>query len=588
MITSTSIFDSQWRLNRCSFDAARFLKYVFAFVSWLLTCCGALLVSYETQSSVSAAELTPPSISEKLPIKVQADSLSTSEKGNYYVYHLRGSCQVQQGPFQSESDELTIWVDRASEFNAERPVKFLMTMDGSVVVQWSSQDRLEDVSWSGRLFSIYPLDIQAKRQQENGATTIPAVWESKPAPAYTLPNTKADSQGFVQPAQYQQADASTGDFIFAMPESPVGGIVLDDSGNIVETLPAAPQADRQVLQVPQDGSSFVPPVGLAPEVVMPITTNGPNPETGTVQVNEDRSSRIGAQSFMMTGRGSSPYQIEVKPDPVRGESIIVVTRGVRLSFSGAAYQSSSGVVDQLGAISLEADRAVIWTTDVQKLLSGDAREIPIEVYLDGNVVFQQGLRKVYADRMYYNAQAEIGTILNAEILTPVPLYEGILRLKADVVQQRSRQNFLAYDAAITSSRLGVPRYWLQADRLELSDDRDPNDPNQYENAQRTGTTNLEARARNNFVYVDRFPVFYWPIINSNVDSPNFFIRTIKFRNDQIFGQQFYVDSDLYQIFGIDGPDGTDWRLSTDYLSKRGFALGSTFRYNRPEFIFDGR
>ncbi len=48
-----------------------------------------------------------------------------------------------------------------------------------------------------------------------------------------------------------------------------------------------------------------------------------------------------------------------------------------------------------------------------------------------------------------------------------------------------------------------------------------------------------------------------------------------------------VDSDLYQLLGIDGRDGTDWRLSTDYLSKRGFALGTTLRYNVPDLIFDG-
>ena len=54
-------------------------------------------------------------------------------------------------------------------------------------------------------------------------------------------------------------------------------------------------------------------------------------------------------------------------------------------------------------------------------------------------------------------------ILTAEILTPVAQYEGLLRVKADVLQQVNKQKFLAYGAAITSSRMGIPTYWFQSD-----------------------------------------------------------------------------------------------------------------------------
>ena len=43
-----------------------------------------------------------------------------------------------------------------------------------------------------------------------------------------------------------------------------------------------------------------------------------------------------------------------------------------------------------------------------------------EVYLEGNIVFRQGDRVIYADRMYYNVRQEYGVVLNAEMLTPVP------------------------------------------------------------------------------------------------------------------------------------------------------------------------
>ena len=76
---------------------------------------------------------------------------------------------------------------------------------------------------------------------------------------------------------------------------------------------------------------------------------------------------------------------------------------------------------------------------------------------------------IYADRMYYNVNANTGVVLQAEVLTPVPEYEGLMRLKADVLQQVDRQNFQAFGAALTSSRLGVPSYWIQTSTLQLQD-----------------------------------------------------------------------------------------------------------------------
>ena len=61
--------------------------------------------------------------------------------------------------------------------------------------------------------------------------------------------------------------------------------------------------------------------------------------------------------------------------------------------------------------------------------------------MEGNIVFRQGQRMIYADRMYYDVPNHVGTILNADMLTPVPSYEGLLRLHADVVQQTAQDRF---------------------------------------------------------------------------------------------------------------------------------------------------
>jgi hypothetical protein len=53
--------------------------------------------------------------------------------------------------------------------------------------------------------------------------------------------------------------------------------------------------------------------------------------------------------------------------------------------------------------------------------------------MEGNIEFRQGDRIVYADRMYYDVRRQIGVILDAELLTPLPRYadhkyQGLVRL----------------------------------------------------------------------------------------------------------------------------------------------------------------
>ncbi len=43
-------------------------------------------------------------------------------------------------------------------------------------------------------------------------------------------------------------------------------------------------------------------------------------------------------------------------------------------------------------------------------------------------------------------------------------------------------------------------------------------------------------------------------MTSNVNAPNFYLRSVKVKNDSLFGQQAYLDWDLHQLLGLDGPD----------------------------------
>ncbi len=286
-------------------------------------------------------------------------------------------------------------------------------------------------------------------------------------------------------------------------------------------------------------------------------------------------------------RSDAPVQARWFPLPGRNERAAVIESGVNVIVDG---------VEQVGTIDLAADRIVIWTTEGATAdFSGKSledRNTPLEFYMEGNIVFRQGDRIIYADRMYYNVSQEYGVVLNAEVITPVPETQGIVRLKADVLQQVDRQNFQAYGAAVTSSRLGVPRYWFQSQQVSFQDNqRTAIDPitGQLALDPTTGEPAIDhdmlATSRNNFVYVGGFPIFYWPTIATDLEQPTYYIKRLKFGSDRVFGYQAFTDFNAYQLFGFRDPlEGTDWTLSADYFSKRGPAGGTNFNYNRPDFF----
>jgi hypothetical protein len=426
--------------------------------------------------------------------------------------------------------------------------RMVLDTQGDCDIQWSEEQRLRDQRWMGRLYSqhepkfevqvwqqpvtpVAPLDWAHEESRSSGANTSVTEARRNSAVKDGVVWTDQDEQTHLRlAAQLLQSQPPLGP-PSAQPSVPaseplgspnsmqignstLGGTVLDpgsiplfESIKGVPEVPTAPSVSQQQVesfQLPAPAANTGPiPLPLA----APVAASAPNVRSGV---------RVGARTFKISGRSGVDPLYSAKSRPERGDSVVTISRGIRLMIGDVAVQTSGGLFD-MGTVLIEADRCVVWTADLNRLLSQKIDDLPVELYLEGNIVFQQGARVIYADRMYYNVQSEYGMILGAEVLTPAPKYEGIVRLKADVIQQRSRENFLANRAAMTSSRLGVPRYWLQADRIELNDQRQSSD--------QTGllgfgvlspsgdTTAMKAKARHNFVYMEGVPVAYWPILH---------------------------------------------------------------------------
>jgi hypothetical protein len=292
--------------------------------------------------------------------------------------------------------------------------------------------------------------------------------------------------------------------------------------------------------------------------------------------------------------GSSGLQISGEKTP-SGETVGVVNGGLNVIIQGLTVEGLPDYFGPIGDIDIEMDRAVIWGIDIANLGQAAQRaDMPLEIYMEGNIVFRQGDRTVYADRMYFDVRREMGVILNAEVLTPLPQtgtdqYQGLVRLRAAAVRQLDRAHFIAQDALITTSRLEEPSYHLASDRIMFEDIQTPGfDP--FTRLPSVNPITLEpevdhqhlVESQNNFLYVGGTPIFYWPTIKTDLQKPTYYVDNIRIRNDSIFGFQTLLAIDAFQLFGLDRPQGVGWTLDLDYLSERGLGFGTEVDYDRPD------
>ena len=316
------------------------------------------------------------------------------------------------------------------------------------------------------------------------------------------------------------------------------------------------------------------------------------PETPSTPPNTSPSLR----RFQIVPRSSLPFHVDWR-ETSAGQSVAVLSGGINILIEGvrAPQLAGFGFSPEIGTIDIMTDRAVVWTSGVQQDSQGghvQTNDMPLEIYMEGNIVVRQGDREIYATRMFYDVRNQVGVLLDAELLTTLPeykgkKYEGIVRLRAAAIQQLSHSQFLAQNALITTSRLEEPSYYLGSQSLWFQDNQIPTvDPV-------TGQTTIRheqrVTAKNNRIMFEGFPVFYWPTLSTDLQRPNFYVNNFRFRNDRVFGTQLLVGFDAYQLLGVENrPPNTTWDVSLDLLSKRGVGWGSTYEYeNRPFFSLPG-
>lgn len=512
------------RRSLCASEArgARLVRALLVFVA-ALTSSGAPL-SPVRGDDIQAAS---PAAAGHEPITVAADWCTHWQQGVYDVWWIKGNCYLNQGLTYARGPEAVLWVDaRGGPGQPTKVIAFFEAGAGErVAVEFKRTDG--DAGKAGLLGHQ-----QGSTWFGRLETTAPMKWK---LPAAAGPPAET-------PAIYTRG--------------------LEQFN---------PDRRRQLLLAQYN--EFTP----APEGLQ-----GPPP---------------GVRTFNIFSRSDAP--MEMKTQTVNGEKAIIVSGGVRLLIEGLPTAGLPTGFGPLGVVDITTDRAVVWISDVKTGAKGEgvqSPDAPLEIYMEGNIEFRQGDRIVYANRMFYDVRRQVGVILDAELLTPLPRvdgfeYAGLVRLKAGAIRQLDATHFAANNALVTTSRLEEPAYDFSSREIVFTDGQQPVvDPisgipliDPYGNA--VVDHQQLAESRGNVIHLRGIPVFYWPRLATDLQKPSFIIDRVKVGSDQVFGTQVLVDLDAFQLFGIrNKPQGTEWHLSTDYLSERGIGLGTDVEYDRQELF----
>ena len=516
-------------------------------------------------------------------VSIQADQIKHWVDGDFEVLHLRGNVNIQQATLTATADEAIVWIEiphNNQPAGTKKPHQVLVYLEQNVTVDLThklaadqSPDRIKDHAWFGRLQTNGTVDLA--RQSEQLAGSPPLLFNRAQLARQKKQANPVQQAGFFQ----------------SFPIDPQGGSLTSDGQVWVEDNQFANgigsvQRPQLVVNPITGQAQAVPQSPQSPQFVSPSANPTFAPST-PAQVG-DQLSQGGSPFKILLSRRDPSFNLNLKnfTNPNNpNEKVTLLTGGIRLAVETPAISDLEAFRgDSDRKLYLTADNAVQWQLT---LPDGSRRN---QFYLEGDVIFSKGSRIINAQRMFYDVESQRGTILKADMRTNVNGINGPVRIKADVVQQLGENSMQAFGTAVTTSRLGVPRYWLQSESISLSETPvfDPtggvaaiNLSDGLSNFQDDAPgTDFTLDAQRNRIYVGGVPVFTWPRIQTTLSNSTLYLESFNINSDSILGTQIRTGWNLYQVLGIQQPAGTEWIGNVDYLSERGLALGTEYKYQR--------
>ena len=301
------------------------------------------------------------------PITIDGESAEHWQQGAVEAWVVR-RCVIRQGDLTAQAEEAVVWIDRALP-NSDDASRATVYLEGSAAVDFgragevhpgtgTAAQSIRDHTWFGRLTTRAGIDVRAPRK--------------------ALPQS-------VRPAVYQRGKQAW--------DEASGGVQLAQF--TIPTQPAQPPVFPPSVLPPTCRASA--PATLQPPVLPPPATEPPpevlpQPPMTPIMPTEKR--------VQVGPRSNALIHIKSFPGTLPNQSVTVFSNGIRAVIEGVEAPRFGN----LGRIVIETDRLVLWGPNLKALSSEGSEaaggaEVPIEVYMEGNIVFRQGDRLIYADRM---------------------------------------------------------------------------------------------------------------------------------------------------------------------------------------------
>jgi hypothetical protein len=296
---------------------------------------------------------------------------------------------------------------------------------------------------------------------------------------------------------------------------------------------------------------------------------------------------------MVSPRFGQNFDVDVRVLQ-NGEKAIIVTGGVILSVRNAP---------NIGLLDIEADRLVIFTrnNDAQQLFNnmrapeGESKG-DLEFYLSGNVEIRQQTgkenRTLKAAEVYYDVNRNVAVALSSTLQLKGPGQQNNpstdrdIFIRSDELFQTSATTYEVVGAEIFSSKLiSDPGLKVYLTRATIEDRSVPKASifGRLVTDRRTGEQVMQkqtwVRGEDVYFELENVPFFYLPYLVGDARDPLGPIQNIQAGYNKIFGGQFGLSWNMYDLLGIQAYEGTRWRLDTDYMTARGPGLGSTFDFS---------
>ncbi len=382
----------------------------------------------------------------------------------------------------------------------------------------------------------------------------------------------------------------------------------------------APVNPFGALPLPTGGQTLppLPPPGLPPSGVASTGNVPPSPPSGMVPWNGQpiQPSAVPvpdnllnpSRTYTLTPRNSSGFRVMVEPIS-ENEQAILLTGGAILQVKDLG---GAGLID------MEADRIVIWTKgrNPQQVMSnmqtpGGQTSKDLEFYLSGNVEIRQmdkpnparaGVgdprtgdqlqRTMRANEIFYDVRRNQAIALKSELEFSVPFIPDPIIVRAAELQQLDVHQYRVLQSEIFSSRTpGDPGLKVSMAEATIEDKKITRPdllgfllPESMRHKPEEEIRQTFVNGKDAVVHLADVPVFWFPFLQGDARDPLGPVEGVNLGFNRIYGGQFGVTLNAFDLFGLKAPEGTRWRWELDYLTSRGPATGTDFDYKTQSLL----